>query len=319
MVPPLGFIRSGPAPRSRRNFRHSAEKASANSKTSISAGRRPARAMTSSTALWPAVSITTGLTAVVAAARMRPRGAIPAVSAASSVPISRSAAASAIWGDVPTVCRCSIDETPRNAFNAISSWPSAPSCAKAGGSAASDSNVVPGRTNSSWSSPGPRSVAGTATTDPQNTPSAQALAALSWVSTPYRSSSSRPNPSMVALRSAAIPICTDPTARMVAGSAHSGPRSANIGTRETDSTPPATARPRSPVRTRAAACATASMPEAQNRLRVTPGTPSPQPASTAAVRAILAPCSSTCDAHPTTTSSTRAVSSPVRSTRACWR
>ena len=36
---------------------------------------------------------------------------------------------------------------------------------------------------------------------------------------------------MVALRSAAIPMCTDPTSPMVTGSVHSGPRSANSGTR----------------------------------------------------------------------------------------
>ena len=68
-----------------------------------------------------------------------------------------------------------------------------------------------------------------------------------------------------------MPMWTEPRRRTRAGSAYSAPRSANIGTRETLSTPPATASARSPARTRAAVWPTASMPDAQKRLRVTPG------------------------------------------------
>jgi hypothetical protein len=58
---------------------------------------------------------------------------------------------------------------------------------------------------------------------------------------------------------------TEPTARTVSGSQNSGPPSENIGTRDTLSTPPAAASSRSSPRTRAAAVATASIPDAQKR------------------------------------------------------
>ena len=69
---------SGPGQRreSRRNRRHNAANASANSKTSMSAARRPALAMAFCIASWPAVSISTGSTRG-RAATMRARGVSP--------------------------------------------------------------------------------------------------------------------------------------------------------------------------------------------------------------------------------------------------
>ena len=100
----------GPARRQDRGGtgRQSAENASANSNTSMSCGRSPARAMTASTALWPAVSMRTGFTEVEADPMIRARGVKPALAAAFSDPRSRSAAPSAMAGEDPTVCRCSI-------------------------------------------------------------------------------------------------------------------------------------------------------------------------------------------------------------------
>ncbi len=80
-----------------------------------------------------------------------------------------------------------------------------------------------------------------------------------------------------------------PTCAAIAGAPYSGPRSANAGTRDTDSTPPATRSEASPARTRDAASATASMPEAQKRLIVSPGTAASQPAASPAVRARFVP------------------------------
>src|SRR5690242_9756493 len=111
----------------------------------------------------------------------------------------------------------------------------------------------------------------------------------------------------------------EPMRLTTSGSLQSGPPSLNIGTRETLSTPPATARSRSPPRIRPAVWPTASTPEAQNRFSVTPGTWSPQPASSTDVRATFAPWSPTWAALPTTTSSTRDGSIPVRPASDCSR
>ena len=59
------------------------------------------------------------------------------------------------------------------------------------------------------------------------------------------------------------------------------------GARDIDSTPPASTSPASPQRIARAAVPTASSPEAQRRLRVTPGTLVGRPASSADMRATL--------------------------------
>ncbi len=59
------------------------------------------------------------------------------------------------------------------------------------------------------------------------------------------------------------------------------------GARVIDSTPPAMAKFISPARMARAAVPTASMPEAQSRLSVTPGTLTGSPASSSAMRATL--------------------------------
>ena len=132
-----------------------------------------------------------------------------------------------------------------------------------------------------------------------------------------RRARSRVKPSSVALRSAAMPMCTEPMRRM---RARVGLQRAAVGEHRHRARRSRRRRQRraarSPARTRAAVWPTASMPEAQKRLIVPPGTWSPQPATSAAVRARLAPCSSTWVAQPSITSSTVSTSSPVRSTRA---
>ncbi len=112
-----------------------------------------------------------------------------------------------------------------------------------------------------------------------------------------------------------MPMCTAPTVSMVAGSFQSGLFSENIGTRESDSTPPDTIRSASPVFTRAAAMLSASSPDAQARLTVVPGTVSGQPTISGAMRAMFDPWSPCCRAAPMTTSSTRAGSKPTRARR----
>ena len=176
---------------------------------------------------------------------------------------------------------------------AIASCPAAPRSAKAGARAAT--SAADGRYPRSSSSVRPA----TATRSPTGPAWARAR-----VASAYSSSASRSRPSMVAIASAATPMWIE------AGACHSGPPSANRGTRDTDSTPPATIMAASPARTRAAARLTASRPEAQKRLMVAPGTCGLQPACSTAVRARLPPCSPVCEAQPSMTSSTTSGSRP---------
>ncbi len=81
-------------------------------------------------------------------------------------------------------------------------------------------------------------------------------------------------------------------------------RSASIGTRDIDSTPPATMRSAYPATTRAAAVSIASSPEQHSRDTTPPGTRSGQPAHSAAARARSPPCSPITVLIPTTMSST---------------
>ena len=96
----------------------------------------------------------------------------------------------------------------------------------------------------------------------------------------------------------------------VSGSIGQAPPSEPMGTRDIDSTPPASTRSSKPERTFCAARFTASRPLAQNRLTWTPATVSGRPAASAAVRAMTAPCSPTGETTPSTMSSTCAGSSP---------
>ncbi len=115
---------------------------------------------------------------------------------------------------------------------------------------------------------------------------------------------------MVAIRSAPTPCGTKPVARLVSGSIAHGPPSEPIGTRDIDSTPPASTRSSQPERTFCAARLTASRPEAQNRLSWKPATVSGSPAATAAVLAMSPPWSPSGDTTPSTRSSMSAGSSP---------
>jgi hypothetical protein len=126
--------------------------------------------------------------------------------------------------------------------------------------------------NSSWSRTVMPLRSMTGTTEPANRPSAQALAARWLDSTANVSTSSRENPSIVAIRSAPMPCGTNEVANAVAGSAAQAPPSLPIATRLIDSTPPARIRSSKPPRTRDAAWLTASSPDAQNRFSCTPAT-----------------------------------------------
>jgi hypothetical protein len=108
---------------------------------------------------------------------------------------------------------------------------------------------------------------------------------------------------MVAMRSAPMPCGTKPVVRLVSGSAAQAPPSEPMGTRDIDSTPPASTRSSQPLRTFCAATFTASSPEAQNRLSWTPATVSGSPAAIAAVFAMSAPWSPTGETTPSTRSS----------------
>src|SRR3954466_16387517 len=96
------------------------------------------------------------------------------------------------------------------------------------------------------------------------------------------------------------------------------PPSEPIGTRDIDSTPPASTRSSQPEATFCAAMFTASRPEAQKRLSWTPATVSGSPALIAAVLAMSAPWSPTGDTQPSTTSSTRCGSSSVLRPSISW-
>ena len=130
--------------------------------------------------------------------------------------------------------------------------------------------VVCGRMNSSWSritSPMPSS---TGTMDCLKRPASRAAPARCCERSAYASTCSRVKPSSVAIRSALMPCGMNAVSKAVSGSQAQGPRSVPIGTRDMDSTPPATTRSSQPERTFCAAMFTASSPEAQKRLSCTP-------------------------------------------------
>src|SRR3954453_14626952 len=86
----------------------------------------------------------------------------------------------------------------------------------------------------------------------------------------------------------------------------------SIGTRDIDSTPPATTTSAYPATTDAAANCTACWLEPHCRSTVTPTTSSGHPAAMTALRPTFTDCSPTCDTQPHTTSSMSEGSTPVR-------
>jgi hypothetical protein len=106
-----------------------------------------------------------------------------------------------------------------------------------------------------------------------------------------------------------MPCGTNEVRKLVSGSIAQAPPSEAIGTRDIDSTPPATMRSSKPERTRCPAWLTASSPEAQKRLSWTPPTWSGRPAAMAAVLAMSPPWSPIGVTQPRTTSSMRSGSS----------
>ena len=151
-------------------------------------------------------------------------------------------------------------------------------------SRASESAVVPGRTCSSWSSTVSPLRSMTGTTERVEP------AVLPRLGGPFLRHGRvlvdvppAPAARSVAMRSAPIPCGTKPTAKLVIGSANQAPPSEAIGTRDIDSTPPASTRSSQPERILAAARLTASRPEAQKRFSCTPATVSGSPAAIAAM------------------------------------
>ena len=100
-----------------------------------------------------------------------------------------------------------------------------------------------------------------------------------------------------------MPCGTKPVLRLVSGSMAHAPPSEAIGTRDMDSTPPASTASSQPERTFCAAVFTASSPEAQKRLSCTPLTVSGRPEAMAAVLAMSPPWSPTGVTTPSTRSS----------------
>ena len=144
--------------------------------------------------------------------------------------------------------------------------------AKDGFSLARPSTLDSGLMNSSVSSTVTPLTSLTGTIEPAKRPSAHALAARWLDSTAKVSTSSRDQPSMVAIRSAPMPWGTNEVPKAVAGSEAQAPPSLPMATRLIDSTPPARIRSSKPPRTRDAAWLTASSPEAQKRFSCTPAT-----------------------------------------------
>ena len=115
-----------------------------------------------------------------------------------------------------------------------------------------------------------------------------------------------------------MPCGTKPGSKLVIGSANQAPPSEPIGTRDIDSTPPASTRSSQPERTFAAARLTASRPEAQKRFSCTPATVSGRPAAMAAMRAMSEPWSPIGPTTPSTMSSMAAGSRPGKRRRISW-
>ena len=198
---------------------------------------------------------------------IRARGVRPWSCPACSLPITTSAAPSTMPDELPGECTWLIFSTQWYFCSATASKPPmSPMPAKDAGRPPSDSTVVPGRGNSSWSRIGRPLMSTTGITERENAPLAMAFAARSCDSAAKVSTSWRLKPSIVAIRSAPMPCGTKPVASAVSGSCAHAPPSEPIGTRDIDSTPPARMRSSQPERTFGAAMLTASRPDAQKRL-----------------------------------------------------
>ena len=174
-----------------------------------------------------------------------------------------------------------------------------------------------GTGNSSTSSATEPSGLRIGTTLRSNAPSAIALAARSWLSTANESTSSRLNPSIVAIKSAEIPCGTSGKASRswALPEVKSGGPSA-AGHLDIDSTPPPTTSCWCPAWMPIAANVIACWPEPQYRFNVTPGASTGQPAARTPIRPMQPAWSPSGLPLPTITSSTSLVSTPVRSASA---
>lgn len=151
-----------------------------------------------------------GSPATVAVATIRARGARPRSRPARSLPTTVSAAPSATVDELPAVWTWSIRSIQWYFCSTTASKPPcSPMPANDGFSAASAAGPVSCRTGSSRSRTMWPLTSRTATSERSNRPSVAALAARAWDSTANASTSSRLNPSTVAIRSALIPCGTN--------------------------------------------------------------------------------------------------------------
>ncbi len=155
------------------------------------------------------VSMIVGSVPTTPVATTRARGVRPRSVPACSLPISMSAAPSTMPEELPGVCTWLIFSTQWYFCSATALKPPiSPRASKDGLRPASDSGVVPGRGNSSWSSTIWPLRSRTGITERLNAPSARAFPARVCDSVAKRSTSWRLMPSMVAIRSALTPCGT---------------------------------------------------------------------------------------------------------------
>ena len=166
------------------------------------------------------------------------------------------------------------------------------------------STVVSGLMKSSRSKMVTPLLSLTGTTERSNHPLSRARAALCCEVTAYSSTSCLDHPASVAMVSAPIPWGTNPVFTANSGSPAIAPPLEPMGTRDIDSTPPATTKSSHPEAIFCAAMLTASKPEAQKRSSCTPGTDSSHSAFCTTILATSDPCSPTGETQPITTSST---------------
>src|SRR6185295_1475067 len=141
-----------------------------------------------------------------------------------------------------------------------------------------------------------------------------AFSAFWWLASENSSSCFRESCHFSAMNSAEMPWLTRSNRSRIRG--EKGPPSLPIGTRVMDSVPAPMASSAWPDPISAAANATAWRLEAQSRFTAAAGTVTGKPPASAALRAMLKPCSWTCVTQPRTMSSTEAGSTPLRLTSA---
>ena len=177
--------------------------------------------------------------------------------------------------------------------NAGRSAASAPACRRGG----RPRRPTPARRRSAVRAP--------ARSAPSNRPASCAAAAFSWEARLYSSSCSRVRPQRSAIISAPTPWLRHARRRTAPVQPLRGERAAAgdlqvapIGTRDIDSTPPATTTSYCPAISPAAAKCTDCWEDPHCRSMVTPGTDSGQPAASTALRAMSKVCSPTWQTHP---------------------